>query len=100
MLSAGDFLEGFSSDLANVLHGGAGSNLREINVYCDSIDNFREIGLVLREGACPKLEEAFAGLKGKDPTILSGSEQGDVRLEEVRTWLDRRGVRFYHYYFG
>ena len=71
--------EGFTSDLATVLEGGAGSNLGEIRLNCDSLDSMREIiGRILRQGACPKLHQLRVELKEEDNTISWEDEGADV----------------------
>ena len=41
--------------LAGILEGGAGGNLRSLRLYCPPDESLRELGRVLRDGACPKL---------------------------------------------
>ena len=60
--------EGFGRNLAEILQGGAGSNLEVIEVSCDSLESLGEVVRVLREGACPKLRWLYVGLKDSDPS--------------------------------
>ena len=97
--------EGFDSKLAEVLEGGAGSNLGEIKVSCDSFDTFRGLVHVLLEGACPKLQSLSITLKNRNtavplvgggPTIAFGRTE-DTCVKELSTCLCGRGVRLtYH----
>ena len=68
-------------------------------MFCGSIESVREIGRVICEGACPKLDFLFVSMKDKDPTLPSGSEGESLQLEEVSTWLSGRGIDFDYYYY-
>ena len=81
--------DGFDGNLATVLEGGAGSNLQRIDLRCDSVESMREIGRVLRDGACPKLQSLCVDLK-KDAT--DSLDDRDVCIEELRIWLSERRV--------
>ena len=85
--------DGFDGNLSTVLEGGAGSNLRRIDLRCDSVESMREVGRVLRDGACPKLQSLIVYLKTAATDFTDSSEDEATCIEELRTWLSERGIR-------
>ena len=79
--------EGFDSDLAEALEGGAGSNLGTLEMFCESVESVLEVGRVLSEGACPKLRYLFVGHKAAYSDL---SVRG---VKEFKTVLKGRGIR-------
>ena len=87
-VSSGEHLpEGFVSNLAEVLQKGGGSNLREIEVFCDSVERLLELGQVLLEGACPKLQILRLALRE------SGASSVRHHIDELQSRLSERGIR-------
>ena len=77
--------EGFVSNLANIVQGGACSSVTKIEVFCDSRERGLELGQVLLEGACPKLEMLCLALKE------SGASSARY-IDGLKSRLSGRGI--------
>ena len=85
-MGVGCIPEGFTSNLAEVLEGGGGSNLGEIELFCNSVEDEREFARVLCEGACPKLYYLYV-------YVVARGDSCRRYISELRTLLSGRGIK-------
>ena len=80
-------------ELADVLEGGAGANLKDLHVSFCSVATMKELVRVLIGGACPKLRSLVVNISPFDDSV---AEQ-EYSLDDMKILLKERGIKVRHH---